>query len=65
MQKRKKRSKGKISPVDNEPLIIRWDLVRTDKPLDEITAADIPPGLDVDDVCALNPDGTLMLTRKK
>jgi len=48
-----------------EGLVIRWDLARTSKPLDEITAADVPPGLDPDDVCALNPDGTLMLTRKK
>lgn len=44
-------------------LIIRWDLARTNKPLDEITAGDVPPGLDADDVCALNPDGSLMLTR--
>lgn len=48
-----------------EGLVIRWDLARTSKPLDEIIAADVPPGLDPDDVCALNPDGTLMLTRKK
>lgn len=50
---------------EHDGLIIRWDLVRTDKPLDEITAADVPPGLDVDDMCALNPDGSLLLTRFK
>ncbi|MDP2665694.1 MAG: hypothetical protein Q8P23_03635 [bacterium] len=44
-------------------LIIRWDLLRGNKPLDEITAGDVPCGLDADDVCALNPDGSLMLTR--
>ena len=46
-------------------LVIRWDLVRLDKPLDEITAADVPRGLDPDDVCALNSDGSLMLTQPK
>lgn len=54
-----------IGNPEHEGLVIRWDLVRTNKPLDEITAADVPCGLSADDVCALNPDGTLMLTRKK
>ncbi len=46
-------------------LVIRWDLLRGDKPLDEITAGDIPRGFDAEDVCALNSDGSLMLTRQK
>lgn len=52
-------------PMPEQGLVIRWDLARTSKPLDEITAGDIPPGLDIDDVCALNSDGSLMLTRQK
>ena len=56
----------KVAQMTDEPgLVFRWDLLRGNKPLDEITAGDVPPGLDADDVCALNPDGTLMLTRKK
>ena len=42
--------------------IIRFTTSRT-KPLDELVAVDIPRGLDPDDVCALEPDGTPMLTR--
>jgi hypothetical protein len=43
--------------------VIRYDLMRFDKPLSEITAADVPPGFDPEDLCALNPDGSLMRTR--
>lgn len=61
----KKEGRGLAVQDPNFPsLIIRWDLARTDKPLDEITAGDVPRGLDADDVCALNPDGSLMLTRR-
>jgi hypothetical protein len=42
--------------------VIRFTISR-DKPLDELVAADVPRGLDPDDVCALGSDGTLMLTR--
>ncbi len=55
----------KIGNSEYDGLVIRWDLVRTNKPLDEITAGDIPRGIDAEDVCALNSDGSLMLTRQK
>ncbi len=45
--------------------IIRYVTVRLDKPVDELLASDIPRGVDPYDVCALNPDGTPMMTRKK
>jgi len=45
--------------------IIRYVTVRLDKPVDELLASDILRGLDPEDVCALNPDGTPMMTRKK
>ncbi len=46
--------------------VIRYDLMRGNKPLDEITPADFPRGFDASDVCALDSGGMLMLlTRLK
>lgn len=41
--------RGKILASALGPVL--FETSRTDKPLSEITAADIPPGLDASDVC--------------
>jgi hypothetical protein len=43
--------------------VIRHDLVRGDKPLDELTSYDVPRGFDPEDVCAVDETGELILTR--
>lgn len=34
----------------SDPIEIRYDLMRVNKPLSQITAADVPPGFDPEDV---------------
>lgn len=44
--------KGEDEDEEFSGLVIRYDLMRLNKPLAEITAGDVPPGFDPEDVAS-------------